>query len=327
MDERYEDIVDRCIQQVLAGASPDAVADAYPEHRVELLAVLAPVAALVAAPVEPPASAARTAALHRMLAGLNAASSALPHGFLFRAFSPFSARPVALRLASGGAAVLLFAGASIGASAATGHGPAVVRSLFGGSGSGAGTQVRATVVSSSPDGSIVITTPKGERIDVRLNAQTRFSRNGEEIQAADLKPGDVVQVHGKKGSDQVFEADDVQAEPSHGDDAPSAGATPEPTSTAGSGGEASHPGDDGGSGEAPRTPEPDRSHEGPGSSEPTTTDSEGEPPPRPAEATAVPSGHGSPASTPTSTSHGGDGETSTPHSGDTPEARTPESGD
>jgi hypothetical protein len=306
-DERYEDILDRCIQQVLAGASPDAAADAYPLHRAELLAALRPLASLVVAPVAPPASDARTAALHRMLAGVDAASAAGRRGFLFGALSSFSSGPVALRLASGAAAVLLFAGASVGASAATGHGPSW---FFGGSSSGAGTQVRGAVSSSSADS--IILTSQGIRFDVRLNAETRLSRNGEQIEARDLQPGDVIEVHGKVGRDHVVDARDVEAEPSSHDGDPSAGVTP------------SRSGDDERSHPRTETPESDRSHDGAGSGEPTSTDHEGGGTPRPAEPTSVSSGHGSPSTTPTATPHSGGGATSTPHSGDTPETKTPE---
>jgi hypothetical protein len=309
-DERYEDILDRCIQQVLAGASPDATADAYPLHRAELLAALRPLTSLVAASVAPPASDARTAALHRMLAGVDAASSAGRRGFLFGALSSFSSGPVALRLASGAAAVLLFAGASVGASAATGHGPSW---FFGGSSSGAGTQVRGAVSSSSAES--IILTSQGIRFDVRLNAETRLSRNGAQIEAGDLKPGDVVQVTGKVGRDHVVDARDVEAEPSHGDDAPSAGATP--------GGNDSGSGDDERSRSKTETPESDGSHEGSGGDS-GDGGHEGDATPRPAAPTSVSSGTGSPSKTPTATPHSGGGATSTPHSGDTPEAKTPE---
>jgi hypothetical protein len=310
IDERYEDILDRCIQQVLAGASPEATAAAHPRHHAELLAALKPIASLVAASIDPPAPAVRTAALHRMLAGVDAASSHASPGFVSGLLASFSTHPVASRLASGAAAVVLFAGASIGASAATGHGPSW---LPGGSGNGTGTQVRGAVSSSSAES--IILTSQGIQFDVRLSAETHLSRNGEQIEARDLKPGDVIQVHGKVGGDHVVDARDVEAEPARGDDgSPAAAATPNGTDD--------RSGDDQRSHDRAETPESDRSHEGSGGDS-GEGDREGDATPRPAEPTSVSYGHGSPSSTPTATPHSG-GATSTPHSGDTPEAKTPE---
>jgi hypothetical protein len=321
MDERYEDIVDRCIQQVLAGASPDAVADAYPEHRAELLDMLRPLALFVAAPVEPPAPAARTAALHRMLARVSAASSPAPRGFLFGAFSSFSARPVALRLASGVAAIVLFAGAGIVAAAVTGHGPG---GLPGGSGNGAaGTWVQGTVVSRSSDDSLWLIS-KGIQFEVRLNPQI----DGAPVIAPEFKPGDVIQVHGKRGSDHVFHADKVKIEPPRKDSGVSVNGTPGSHGNGSGNGSANGSGEGEGAHQKTETPESAGSPVGSGGDGSTDTDHGDEATPRPTAPTSTSSGHGSPSSTPTATERSdGGGETGTPHSDDTPETKTPELGD
>jgi len=130
-----EEMIDRCVERLLDGEPLEVALSAYPEHAATLRPALESASTLVQAPAMEAPLAPRLQAMRRMLDQVEAsakgdAPAAWP-ALVGAFFGSFRKRPLAFQGVAAGAAIVLFGGAAIGASAATGTTPEPVRQLFG----------------------------------------------------------------------------------------------------------------------------------------------------------------------------------------------------
>ena len=213
-DGFLEEIIERCVQRLANGEQFDAVLASYPGHAAELRALLAPAHTLMLAPVPPVGRAAENMALNRMLAEVRSAH-ARPHArnFLLVWFGSLKARPLAYQALAITGAAIVFGGVSLGAAAATGSTPSPVRRILRIS---ADSQhkltLKGTITSLSSD-TLTLHINDTAAMDVRpiaLTAATTFSRDGQRIEAVDLRIGDIVEVEATQSVDHI-EATSVRA--------------------------------------------------------------------------------------------------------------------
>lgn len=222
-------IVDLCVERMIAGETAPQVLASYPERRAELQPAIEAAAKMLGVAVPEADAAVRTQAMGRMMAQLRAAP-ANGSGLGFRRFfMAFRTRPWIFKAASLSGAVLLFGVATLGAAAATGNTPQPVRSLFGLSSSSISVEFTGTVVSN--DGTTLVVeineraaastatsdspaTPVSvtDERTVIIGTGTVLSRGDAAVSPADIVPGTVAEVKGSLQPDNTILASRIQVE-------------------------------------------------------------------------------------------------------------------
>lgn len=210
---RQEDIVDECVERLLAGEPVDDVLRSQPERAGELLPLLRAADSLQRTPRGLSSQGRRADALADMLSALEQQSQAPQPAGRFAWLPSFSIRPLRRRALTGAAAVVLGAGVLAGVTAA-GVGP--FNSIFGGS-------TQPQTASATTTGSIVsverdllgIETAQGIRQILRSRI-TIVLKGEDEIPWSDLQVGQQVDVSGSVRDDGVIAAERVNIKPQEG---------------------------------------------------------------------------------------------------------------
>ena len=239
--QRFQHILDECVERVLAGEPIESLAASYPEYASTLMMLLRSVNDMRGAAIGPAAShEARERARAGMLAGITATGSAGQSRAAEQGgvgmWMWFRGRPVVYQGLALLAGVALLGGVAAGASAA-GSAPEPVRELFGfREDSAIGVEFTGIVVSVDVTGASLTVTASDDTRVVFVDGPTEISDGGDLIALDDLQPGDVVEVKGSLQADNTILASRLHRE--DGDDdtddgrTPTPGATPLPTSDA-----------------------------------------------------------------------------------------------
>jgi hypothetical protein len=233
MEQRFEDVLQQCIEQLARGASVEELLLAYPEAAPYIEPALRSAETVLAMPGAAAAEAPRSAAMGRMMNEL--ASVPAPAGRL-QWLAAFMQRPRAFQAAALAGSIALFGVAGIGAAAATGAGPEPVREFFGLADSRVRIEFDGVVVSVEPSSNTLDVSAGGTIRRVFVDASTELSSGGDAISIDDFASGDLVEVKGSLQADGTILASRVHLEDGGDDDAtpspdPSSGdqTTPGPT--------------------------------------------------------------------------------------------------
>lgn len=215
-EQRFEDILDECIDRMLAGESWQQVIAAYPQHAAELLPALQGAEAASRLQWSAPSASARAAAQRNMLnevAGTGSAAgntgNTVKGGVVMGVTQWFRMRPPVARVAAVGAAAVMFGAVTMGAAAATGNAPQPVRSLFGVSDSVIRVEFTGTIV--SIDGLTLTVDANGDLRTVVVSDSTRFGDDDDDARSiADFGAGDLVEVEGRLQPDNSVLASRVR---------------------------------------------------------------------------------------------------------------------
>ncbi len=191
--EQQAEIIDRCVERLLQGESLEHILLSYPDHRAQLIAALEPARTLLQATVAEPSPRARGAAMNAMLRQVRteAARPALPG--IFTWIGRMRARPLAFQALAVVAAIMVFGGLGIGASAATGTAPAPVRTFLGiSSDSPSSVRLSGPIISLNSR-TIVLRTQAGERT-IALTSSTSIHRDRDRLDFSALLVGEDVDV-------------------------------------------------------------------------------------------------------------------------------------
>jgi hypothetical protein len=224
MERGLEDIIQQCVDRLARGATVEELLLAHPDDAHLIEPALRSAEAVIALPRAAASSAARTAAMGRMLNEV-----ATPPPAHVQWFAPLLQRSRAFQAAAVAGSIALFGVAGLGAAAATGAGPEPVREFFGLSSSTAHAELEGVVVSVEPSANTLQVSAGGGIHTVIVNAATTFSRGGDAITLADVAAGDAVEVKGQLQPDHSILAvririeDDTDADnggPGNADDRP-----------------------------------------------------------------------------------------------------------
>jgi hypothetical protein len=213
-EHRLEEALEIALERLRGGEPLDAVVRDYPEHGDELRALLAPAERLAraegAAPEATPG--AYRSAMTRMQAELETQRAAreAPTG-LAGLLAGWRGRSLAFRTLAVVAAVVVFGGAGLGASAATGNTPEPVRTLLRlPSDSTIKVEMKGTLL--SMDAATIGVEVDGQHRFVVLTSETEFKHGRSVISPADFVPGDFVEVKGRLLDDDSIVALEVKLE-------------------------------------------------------------------------------------------------------------------
>jgi hypothetical protein len=228
----FSDILDRAVNRLLDGEPVAGILAAYPDRAAELASLLGPADALAAVPAfEAPAQ--RAQAMRRMFGQLEATATGagaveMGGGGLMSIFKSFRGRPLAFQAAAAAGALVLFGALGLGASAATGNGPAPVREFFGiSSASAIRVEFTGTIVSIEPSTSTLVVSANGDMRTVVVTDGTEITRSGQALTLGDLAAGQLVEVKGTLEADNKIAAtrlhlEDAGAQPTAPAAAPAA---------------------------------------------------------------------------------------------------------
>jgi len=256
--EQQQEIIDRCVQRLIHGESLERILLSYPDIRTQLAAALEPARALLQTTIAEPSPRARSAAMNAMLRQVRteAARPALPG--IFNWLGSLRARPLAFQALAVVAAIMVFGGLGIGASAATGTAPEPVRSFLGISSDSQSSVRLSGPIVSVENGMLVLRTVAGER-SVTLTSSTSFHRSQSRIDLSALAVGEDIDVTGTE-RDGTVTARDIRAAADDGTDTPASGAPGLPDNTGVPGSEPTSGSGDRHEGDASPTSERDDGH-------------------------------------------------------------------
>lgn len=213
-EQRLEEALESALERVRGGEPLDAVVRDYPGHADELRALLAPAERIAReqgiAPEATPG--AYRSAMTRMQAELDTQRAAreAPTG-LAGLLAGWRGRSLAVRALAVVAAVVVFGGAGLGASAATGNTPEPVRTLLRlPSDSTIKVEMKGTLL--SIDQNTIGVEVDGQQRFVSLTSSTEFKHGRSAISPADFVPGDFVEVKGRLLEDDSIVALEVKLE-------------------------------------------------------------------------------------------------------------------
>jgi hypothetical protein len=152
-------------------------------------------------------------------AAVGAAAVGTGFGGLMSIVNAFRGRPLAFQAAAAAGALVLFGALGLGASAATGNGPAPVREFFGISSSSAiRVEFLGTIVSIEPATNTLVVSANGDMRTVIVGDHTEITGSGQALTLDDLSAGQLVEVKGTLQSDNTIAAtrlhlEDAGAEP------------------------------------------------------------------------------------------------------------------
>lgn len=255
--EDLEELVDRCIQRLIRGESLEGVLRSYPDQP-QLRAALEPALAFIHSMMPDPAPRARSAAMDAMLRQVRAEAARPARPGVFRWLGTLRARPPAYQALAVVTAVAVVGGLGLGASAATGNAPGLVRSFFGISNAQASVSLTGPIISLD-SGTLVLRTVSGER-SIALPTPAVADPSQNQIDLSALAVGENVDVTATQRDDGTITAREIRPASEDATATPSAGAAAASDATEGHAAEPTYGSGDRHNGQTPTTQGADDGH-------------------------------------------------------------------
>jgi hypothetical protein len=241
MDEQFQDLVDECIQRMLAGESMRQVLASHPAEAEQLTSVLQASEVLVRVSTAAPGADARARSMQRMQHALEAAALRGTErtrdsagGVVMGWLGAFKKRSVGFQAAAVAAGVIAFGVMGMGAAAATGNGPSGVRDFLGLKDSSIKVEFKGVLV--SRDGDVWAIDVNGDVREVVVTGARFFDGKadgaGDDVSSDAFAIGSLVEVKGTLSLDNTILASTIRLE--DGEDGGEATVTPGAEATPGS---------------------------------------------------------------------------------------------